>query len=1063
MITELQKKLITQYQNEQVKTWISPLITRRNNINISEVYVHPKMYIEETEKSLHQRSVQTFHDIFCDTENDISPEQEDIKQSIGIQHRCHDKLKNIYIIGEVGTGKSALCKMMINAWCNNLTMKQNGGNININEKSLLGLHELSRFDFLFYVQMCDIPGDIYDVLKMIIYSMEGITSESLIESIFQNEPERCLIIIDGLNEWYHQEHTHRMRRVKTGIPLSNSIYNATVLTTSTPSAKGILNLKCSQYNRKIKLLGIEESELQNMAKHYMKAFDKGNTVKYMDFIKALNASNFLHPERSPLLLQQVLYLYCIEKPINKSITYIYINNINTMFGWSEEKDFDSLEELKNIPRDVNCLKLPKTLDNFRRYFNNKDFVLMLGKVAYHTITSVTPRVKFGFSTFNECGIPYEPFVKKSVMFGLLVVENCPDTTVEKTQVSFTHIVYRDFFAAMYVSSHYHKDFTSGKITELATPILDSLFKQYNSTEKILQLSSMLCMVCGLNPCLIEHISKNVHDIVLTDSNRTEYITYLECGETSNCGLKETQELQFLTSKMLSECHLTYPDEVQKVSIVDIVLRNEVDLSFLNQIIPETVQSLNIDKSLLCANTVGVISRLNHIRTLVITTEKKSPIRPSSKLLQEADSVIQAVLYNEDLDIDLSRHKNLQNITLDRCRHIFVSSVSPELIRSCEIQDLVFPHVCFSMLSSSLSMTEVLSLTNIKCDVEECKDHHINLSANTKLHTFTLEGCDYIYPMISTTGTLKKVAIRRCRLSHEQYEEVLCNIKQMTFLNEIEIDNLNCDIDCRGHNIDLSQQRHLETLCLMNCKHVGFKNLANNVMRSCRVRHCSFLHDQCQEIGKILTQNKSLEKLELSFNTCSVEGCEKHGIDLSHKKQLQNVQFIDNCLYPYRLNIDCLQKVVSYITKSHTTMPQMLINATALTEFEIEGISKNISYNKQMNHVLNTLISLKRFELSRVDIEDEALKITSKMNALNYIKLEKVNMNSATWCSFVNSLSKLSQNVDIKTISMVVVSGYGNIPAITYIKMNIGKFCVTQDIDSEISFTSIGCGMEILEC
>jgi hypothetical protein len=268
-----------------------------------------------------------------------------------------------------------------------------------------------------------------------------------------------------------------------------------------------------------------------------------------------------------------------------------------MFAWSEEKEIEPMEEQKNVPDDLNDLKLSEALLKLERFLLNQELVLMLGKLAYHTIVSVSPSVMFGRSTFKECDIPCDALSKYSLKIGILVKEKCPDPTVDKTRLSFTHISVRNYFAAVYISCHFDIDSSTctSKTTKLLCPILDHLFKRYNSIEKILQLSGMLTMVCGLNPRLIKYLSKYVYDIVLTDSCRTEYITELEEGRISYHGLKETQEVQNLASKMFSESHFTSPEKIQGISMVDIVLRNEVNLSFVRQIIPETVQSLYIDK------------------------------------------------------------------------------------------------------------------------------------------------------------------------------------------------------------------------------------------------------------------------------------------------------------------------------------------------------------------------------------------------------------------------------------------------------------------------------------
>jgi hypothetical protein len=106
----------------------------------------------------------------------------------------------------------------------------------------------------------------------------------------------------------------------------------------------------------------------------------------------------------------------------------------------------------------------------------------------------------------------------------------------------------------------------------------------------------------------------------------------------------------------------------------------------------------------------VISRLNHIQILALTTteKSKSTIKPSV-LLQESDSLIQAVLYNEDLDIDLSHHVNLRSIILDKCKHISFSPISSDHLRTCEIHGLVFSHGHFQKLTLLLAQTKTLAL------------------------------------------------------------------------------------------------------------------------------------------------------------------------------------------------------------------------------------------------------------------------------------------------------------------------------------------------------------------
>jgi hypothetical protein len=348
-------------------------------------------------------------------------------------------------------------------------------------------------------------------------------------------------------------------------------------------------------------------------------------------------------------------------------------------------------------------------------------------------------------------------------------------------------------------------------------------------------------------------------------------------------------------------------------------------------------------------------------------------------------------------------------------------------------------------------------------MDGCKAHHIDLSNNSQLQTFVLEDCNYTFPIVSITGGLKSITIRRCRLPHDQYQNILLNIGQITSLCEVEIDSLICDDDCKGHDIDLSGQQHLGTLCLKNCRNISFKSNSGNEIKCLTIRNCRFSHTQCQKIARLLSQFVSLEKLELSHNRCSEGQHENHMINLSSHKHIKSIQYMDDWLYPNRLKTDHIERLVNYVSKVQITLPQNLSNATTLTEFKIEAVSKNALYNKQISFILYTCTNLQRFELCRVDIDEEALTVSSKMKNLEHIKLWVVHMSQGTWHSFLKSLGKLSQNVNIKTISIVVTFRGKPISPIAYVDRNAGKFHVTEDFDSEFSFVSEGCKLKISEC
>ncbi|XP_045192418.2 uncharacterized protein LOC123548871 [Mercenaria mercenaria] len=1105
---ELQSLLIALYQKDQVKTWVSPLITRENNTNISEVYVPPKMFIQGTperlpESDIEERHVQSYHEIFCATEDETNENSgENQLGSKPFQIR-HGQLKNIYILGEVGAGKSAFCKMMIHTWCNAMSDNSSSEHINKDENSDINLHELSRYEFLFYVPMCYTPGNVADLQSMVRHTLRGkendrrITIDRLIEDLFIRESERCLIIIDGLDEWTPPApRGHFPRHAAHGLPISGNVQNATIITTSRPSALGILNMKYTEYDRKINLVGIDKSEIKLMTLRYMKkAIHKGLDVATTteNFIQELKASNFPHPEKTPLLLQQVLWMYCNGRKIDRSVSDIYTNIVNIIFAWFEEKE-PGQEDLKHVPEDVKHLRLPMCLSGLGRYVKNEVLVWMLGKLAFRTIASATPSLMFGFAILKECDVP-KYILLRSLSCGLIVQQNCPDPVVEKTNFSFTHISFRDFFVAVYILSHHQKYEIQPKSREA---ILHKLFKRNarrgtwglppplkagkspydlscvgatlnpkkkkkkkkiercSAMENVLQLSNILTMICGLDPVLITDISKEINKKVLKDGQRNEYIMKLEDGQNVEPDLMEqTNKIQQLSSNLLSECLFPNSEELPEIRVCDIIIQEDINLNLVRHILPEAVQSLYIDRHCLNDDVMEVIAMLNRIQTLAI--KNKENVKYGQKVspeLTKADSLVQLILCNEDLSIDLSSHEKLRNVALDKCKLISISrDEDTTFLSSIRIRGLFFPHEHFKLLSSSFAQAVVLedlTLEDISCDRSGCKGHQIDLPGSEKLHAFTLGDCNYLGVNISSSCKLESCGLRRCRLSHAQFKELSTNLTQVVSLKKLEVDNLHCDdVKCEGHSIDLSAQQHFDTLCLQNCVHISVIGVVGNEAASCIIRHCRFSHEQCSEISSLLTQSISLRILELCRIECSKSTCSGHKVDLLKYKYLQSVHVWDKCIYPYRLSTASLERLDFYISKHGSELPGGMMNATVLRELKVEALSSKAFYTKQMNSLTQTFKRLQRFKLGNVNIA--ALSVSPDMENLNFIELWVVTMTQSIWCDFVDSLIKLKQSVTVRTKSMDVISKSYATTAVGYVKSRSANFEVIPEPEWEFSF------------
>ncbi|XP_053401745.1 uncharacterized protein LOC123548988 [Mercenaria mercenaria] len=636
----LQNGLVKLYQQHYVKTSISPLKSRENDISINEVYVSPQMAVEGQTKSNdgQDRKVEM-----------RTPQRKYIHGYREIFQTNGQKHKAIYIVGDVGTGKSSFCKMLIQNWCaafaNNSvnivsgskrgssTEIDTGGtcediheshtrdeltseyswssasdasdsewsSVSMSESELDSdslydtdqpsntddgnINEFRNFDFLFFVPLQKMPGlsDITEMIKAIVTDA-GLASNDVIDGILERESERCLIVADGLDEWTLPKHKYRLSHVSYGLPKRDGAKHATVITLSRPSAKGILNMKSSECDTKVELLGIKIGSVKCFIEKYLsKSNNKG--ISSRAFMKKVKSAKLKHLEKTPLLLQQLVWLYCNENEFGKSISDTYSHIINIMLGWTENKEEEEDVEEDEIgdTNEDKDEKLPVMLHKFDRCEANKRYLLPLARVAFEVMTSETGSNTFGRKQLRKRGVSNN-CINTLIKFGILVEENCFDPTKENTRLAFIHISYLEFFAAVHVSGQYNKD----QCSIHQDTVLEELFRNCKSAADILQLSNVLKMICGISPYLISELSKMISDIVSRDENMIAYRNTLR-EYWWHPRVQEIKQIQHLMFNCLSEGD---SDDQSMFSLCDVIIDRYTKMSFLQRIIPENVLSVN---------------------------------------------------------------------------------------------------------------------------------------------------------------------------------------------------------------------------------------------------------------------------------------------------------------------------------------------------------------------------------------------------------------------------------------------------------------------------------------
>ena len=515
---------------------------------------------------------------------------------------------------------------------------------------------MKYFNFLFYIPLLRLSGFSSDLFEIIKEVYKDILSADLIKALFENESQKCCILVDGLDEWTPSENKHIPQHVSYGIPSGHRLRNASIVTLSRPSAKGILNLKSSEFDVRIKLLGVDADEVKELAKRYMEIQNK-NDLSVNEFMDEAVA-NFKHLEKTPLLVKQLVWMLNQGIEIEDSVAGVYCNIINIMLGWCENKDDSKADEEPIKFENYEVMQLPTKLSIFPRCRKNRSLILVLGKLAFDALLGNSPI--FGRSILTESGLS-KLDISELTKTGILEEEVNIDPTLEQTSFTFTHMSYLEFFGAVYISINNSntRDPTTSKRRkcDISTP-LQELFKKVKSAADILQLSNVVEMICDLSPDLFGEVAGHVYDIVETDDSLASYRTTL---------LENDMDEPEMIQTLLEDCYFKcYPECTSDttISLSDIIIDAGISWSFLGRLNTQKVLSVCV-----CnlfngpENIYEWIPRLSKLQILCIFTEY---IRCENfdKLLHSIQKVVslrKLIMYDRRYDNPLQRPLLCENV------------------------------------------------------------------------------------------------------------------------------------------------------------------------------------------------------------------------------------------------------------------------------------------------------------------------------------------------------------------------------------------------------------------
>ncbi|XP_060563017.1 uncharacterized protein LOC132722527 [Ruditapes philippinarum] len=284
--------------------------------------------------------------------------------------------QEIYLSADAGLGKTAFSKYLAITWCQAHNHDENYACFKDDE-----LKTLFDFKFLFLVLLRDCASvcNIDDMIEQQI--IKKLPSSATIHEVLRKE--KCLIILDGLDEWTHPDNSCSEAREK--IPHRYVRDNCVILTTTRPWKLGFANLKTSQINKKVELVQLSAGSIRQLEENAIRKMtgvrdDRVLESKIWNFNEVISDRRLEHMQVIPLLLMYIVCLWCNNIPIGNSKHEIYTNIIEFLLSRTSKKHPEV-----QLSRDSTASEIP---DNFKKHEFCKKFyglITSLAELAYQTL------------------------------------------------------------------------------------------------------------------------------------------------------------------------------------------------------------------------------------------------------------------------------------------------------------------------------------------------------------------------------------------------------------------------------------------------------------------------------------------------------------------------------------------------------------------------------------------------------------------------------------------------------------------------------------------------------
>ncbi|XP_052760388.1 uncharacterized protein LOC128203144 [Mya arenaria] len=424
----LRLRLANHYRTTLADMPISPILGDKN-AKLNKFYVAPKI-VEKNHRKIGK--------------NDKEESGKDVEKFSDVFLKEDQLLRNVFLVGEPGNGKSTFSVMCVLDWTHqHLPAEENVGT----KTSYVDPEFFKKFAFLFHVTLrdsgktCDLAQMIKDqLIRKIYHEMDADDGFRLLQTVL--ESEKCLIIADGLDEWTHPENVNCTCKTEEKVtPFRNSANKATLLTTTRPWRMSQFRVQDSKIDKYLEIEGAADTRqlVENIINILNEDSEDERTPEA--FMKMVSEKDLEGLLSAPISITQLVCLWFEGKSLTDSKCDIYAGVINML-----SCRLSCMQSGNNIPE----IELPSVLKEHECFVQNPMVYLALAKLAYTTLYSECRDSSVVFSNKTVNALLSREQVEFALKSGLLTEKKSNSLIKRSSHFSFFHKTLQEFLAALHL-------------------------------------------------------------------------------------------------------------------------------------------------------------------------------------------------------------------------------------------------------------------------------------------------------------------------------------------------------------------------------------------------------------------------------------------------------------------------------------------------------------------------------------------------------------------------------------------------------------------------------------